>query len=162
VKALVLSSTFARVFTPRGAYAARYVEQPIALAGMRWSTEAASRAWARRLARRNVWMFDPRCDEAIVELIRCGVRHVSLGMTRRCLSLAFAHDVRAELAGLLCPVLIVTGEIDTAFALAAADELAGLIPHARRATVPGAGHLHPLSHPEALSRIVTEWVADPR
>lgn len=48
------------------------------------------------------------------------------------------------------PVLILVGEHDMPDFSEAAAELAALLPHAERATIPGAGHLAPLEAPETF------------
>ncbi|HTO92501.1 MAG TPA: alpha/beta hydrolase [Candidatus Sulfotelmatobacter sp.] len=162
VRALILSSGFARVFTPPGARFTRWIEQPLALAGMRWLPDAMSRRLAGALANRNAWVFDPHCAPELIELVRFGVRRVPIALLRQRIRLAFAFDARAALSRVTCPTLIVTGERDTAFALAAAEELARGIAHANRAVVEGAGHLHPASRPERLAEIVRSWLEQPR
>jgi pimeloyl-ACP methyl ester carboxylesterase len=158
VRALVLSSGFARVFTPPGAFASRWLEQPLILAGIRLLPGVWSRRWARSLAARCGWVFDPFCDEAIVELMRVGIRAAPLALIRQRLALALGHDVRAALPSVRCPVLILNGARDTAFARAAADELSRLLPQASRSVVPGAGHLHPLSRAQEFADRVSEWL----
>jgi pimeloyl-ACP methyl ester carboxylesterase len=158
VRALVLSSGFTHVFTPPGAGAARYLSQPLEIAGMRWLPERWSRAWTRRLAEHNAWVFDPYCEDSVVELARLGARTVPLALLGRRVQLALAHDVRGDLGGIRCPTLILTGERDTAFARTSAVELAAALPHAERAEIAGAGHLHPASRPDALGECVSVWL----
>jgi len=159
VRALIVSSGFARVFTPPGAALARYLEQPLALAAMRWLPDGASARLASALARRRRWVFDAHCDRAVVEMIRLGIRSVSPGLVRQRVRLALGLDLRAELEKIGCPTLLLHGEYDTPFALAAADELARGITHCERRTIPGAGHLHPLSRPGDLDEIVAAWLS---
>jgi 3-oxoadipate enol-lactonase len=49
-------------------------------------------------------------------------------------------DMRAELAGVACPALVLAGEHDPLVAAAATRELAAAIPEARYREVPGAAH----------------------
>jgi len=158
VRALVVSSGFARVFTPPGAALARYVEQPLALAAMRWLPDGASARLAATLARRRRWVFDAYCDRAVVELIRLGIRGVSPRLVRERVRLALGLDLRAELEKIECPTLVLRGERDTPFARAAADEIARGIAHCERRTIVGAGHLHPLSRPGDLAESVMAWL----
>ena len=74
--------------------------------------------------------------------------------------LAFAHDARAELRHLACPALVLVGERESLFHRHAADELAGLIPGARLAVSPGAGHLHPLSNAEWFAETIGGWSSE--
>lgn len=56
----------------------------------------------------------------------------------------------ADLAGILTPTLVLTGEHDMPDFAGAAAELASALPHAERTTIAGAGHLAPLEAPEAF------------
>lgn len=159
VRALVLSSAFARVATPPGARAARYLEQPLVLAAQRLLPRGAALALARGLAPRHGWVYDPRCDDAVLALVRHAIRACPVRVAAGCVRMALAHDTRGRLAELRAPVRLLVGEADTAFARAAARELLARIPGATLAVSPGAGHLHPLSNPawfalqiEALAR----------
>jgi pimeloyl-ACP methyl ester carboxylesterase len=159
VRALVVSSGFARVLTPPGAFAARYIEQPLALAAMRLLPDAWSARIARDLSRRRRWVFDRHCDHPVTELVRAGIRHAPIGLVRQRVRLAFGFDLRAELARVTCPTLIVHGEHDTPFVLAAAAELERGLPVCERRPVPEGGHLHPLSRPAELAAISADWLA---
>jgi len=158
IRALVLSSAFRRVFTPRGAGIARWLEQPVALAAMRWLPARASAGAARRLAAGCRWVFDPHCDPHVIDLVRHGVRTVPLALVSRRVGLALEVDPGERLSHIACPVLILHGERDTEFARASAAELAATLPQAQRAVIAEAGHLHPLSRPEELGRVVTDWI----
>lgn len=158
-RGLVVSSGFARVWSPPGGLLARWVEQPLALAAMRWLPDAASRAVARRLAAGRRWVFDAACDERVVALMRHGIRRVPLRLLRERLDLAFGFDVRDSLRSLGVPTLIVCAEHDTEFARRSAQELLAAIPGASRATIAGAGHLHPLSQAGALVDAIDVWIA---
>ncbi len=160
VSALVLSSAFARVTTPRSHWRARYLEQPLVLAALRWLPEARALRYARALAARGGWVFDPRCDERVLELVRHAARNVSIRLALQRVSLALEHDTRAELPRISCPTLVVVGERETAFARAAADELMSLIPGAERAESPGVGHLHPLSNATWFAEIIGAWAGE--
>jgi aminoacrylate hydrolase len=157
VAGLVLSSTFARVATPPGTRARRFLEQPLVLAGLRGLPEAPAAAWARRLAARGAWVFDPACDERVLAFVRFGIRHASAREVAAHLRLALAHDTRATLGTLAMPALIVRGERESAFVREACEALARALPHAARVVLPGVGHLHPLSAPDALAAAVTTW-----
>jgi 3-oxoadipate enol-lactonase/4-carboxymuconolactone decarboxylase len=157
VRALVLSSTFARVTTPRADRFARFVEQPLVLATQRLLPESLAAPLARRFAQRGAWVYDTACDDAVLGFVRHAIRYVGLGETRACLALAFAHDLRAELPGLSTPTWIVHGERESRFVREGADELMRLVPHAQRHVSPGVAHLHPLSGAAWLSARIDEW-----
>jgi pimeloyl-ACP methyl ester carboxylesterase len=159
VRALVLSSSFARVGSVRGHGWRRYVEQPLVLAGQRWLPERVARPLARRLAARGAWVYDTRCDSRALDVVRCAIRSVPMGAARRAVQLALRHDARADLDRLGgVPTLLIVGERETRWARAAEAELAALLPHAERCVAPGVGHLHPLSDPEGFARTVGEWL----
>ena len=158
VSSLVLSSSFARLVTPRSQWRARYLEQPAVLAALRFLPEEHALDFAGRLAERAGWVFDPRCDRHVLALMRHGVRRVPLGLALERVRLAFDHDLRADLPQLGCGALVVVGERESVSYRAAADELARVIPRARLALSPGAGHLHPLSNAEWFASTVGEWM----
>lgn len=56
------------------------------------------------------------------------------------------------------PTLVLVGSEDKHF-LAAADYMAGKIPGARKAVIPGAGHAANLDQPEAFNRAVADFLA---
>jgi pimeloyl-ACP methyl ester carboxylesterase len=158
VKALVLSSSFARVGSTRGQWRKRYLEQSLVLASQRWLPEALAAPLARRLAARGAWVYDPRCDQRILAFVRHGIRRVPLGVARQRVRLAFAHDTRADLPRLGCRTLLVVGERETPWAREAAAELARLVPGAEVRVSPGVAHLHPLSGAAWLAETVGEWL----
>jgi pimeloyl-ACP methyl ester carboxylesterase len=158
VRALILSSGFVQVFTPRRAWGSRYLEQPFALAGMRWLPETLSARFARGLAARRRWVFDGHCEGVVTELTRFGVRRVPLRLVRERIRIAFGLDLRASLASVGCPTLILRGERDTEFVRESAIELEAGIRGATSRTIGGAGHLHPLSRPDELAAVVSHWL----
>ena len=158
VASLVLSSSFARVVTPRSQWRARFLEQPAVLLSLRFLPEPRAVEHARGLAERGRWVFDPLCDRHVLGLVRHGVRHVPVGMALGRVRLAFGHDTRADLPRLRCPALVIVGERESVSYRAAAEELARLIPRARLSLSPGAGHLHPLSNAEWFATAIAEWV----
>ena len=160
IQSLVLSSSFARVVTPRSQWHARFVEQPAVLAALRFLPEPRALAFAHRLAQRSGWVFDPRCDRHVIGLVRHGVRRVPWGLALGRVRLAFGHDARADLPRLGCPTLVLVGERESISYRAAAEELARLIPRARLAVSPGAGHLHPLSNAEWFCDTIARWLLE--
>ncbi len=159
VAALVLSSSFARVSAPPGHWRKRYLEQPWVLATQRYLPDAWARALARRFAARGAWVYDPRCDDRVLDFVRFGIRTLRLGLAAQCVRLAMAHDTRAALGRLRGPALLLVGERETAWARVAGEELARLLPHAERRVAPGVSHLHPLSSPEWFAGALSEWLA---
>jgi 3-oxoadipate enol-lactonase len=158
VRALVLSSSFARLSTPASVRWSRFVEQPVVLAGQRMLPRGAALAWARRLAAREAWVYDRRCGDRVLDFVRFCIRDVPFPVVRASLSLAWAHDTRAALPSVACPTLIVSGERESEFVQNSADELQRLVPGAARAVSPGVAHLHPLSAPEWFVEKVGAWL----
>ena len=121
--------------------------------------DAAFRAGDRERAARlfsDVWGGGPRWDD-LPEALRAY-------QTER-IDLIFAGTPALEddAAGLLAPgrlealavpVLLIEGERSPPVAGAAQRALAARLPDARRVVVPGAGHLSPIDHPEAVAAAV--------
>ncbi|HYM80470.1 MAG TPA: alpha/beta hydrolase [Candidatus Limnocylindria bacterium] len=158
VRALVLSSSFARVGITRGQWRKRYVEQSLVLMAQRILPERLAAPLARRLARRGAWVYDASCDERLLAFIRFCIRRQSIAVAAARVRQAFAHDTRGRLGEIRCPTLILVGERETAWARAASVELGRLIPNAEQRVSPEAAHLHPLSRPAWLAETVTEWL----
>lgn len=75
------------------------------------------------------------------------------------LQLLAETDLRAALAPIAQPVLIVQGTRDKLTAPAAAEFLAARLPNARLRLIDGAGHAPFLSHPALFADIVNEFLA---
>jgi 3-oxoadipate enol-lactonase len=158
VRALVLSSTFARVANPRGNRWARFVEQPFVLATQRLLPESLAAPMARRLARGGAWVYDGRCDDPVLELVRFCIRNLPVSSALRTVSLAMAHDTRATLAGLVPPTRLIVGERESVMYREAIAEMRRLLPAADFVESPGVSHLHPLSSPDWLAARIAEWM----
>jgi pimeloyl-ACP methyl ester carboxylesterase len=63
-----------------------------------------------------------------------------------------------RLSELKIPVLIVVGEHDTPYILAAADHMVERIPSAQKVTIQDAAHLPNMDHPEKFQEIVTSFL----
>jgi proline iminopeptidase/2-hydroxymuconate-semialdehyde hydrolase len=159
VRALVLSSSFARVTHRPGHLWKRFVEQPLVLAGQRLLPEALAAPLARDCARRGRWVYDQACDDAVLAFVRHGIRNLRIADARTMVRLAFAHDTTAALGALTMPVLLLVGDRETAWARSATAELRRLIPHADAILLTRVGHLHPLSAPAAFTAAIEEWLA---
>jgi pimeloyl-ACP methyl ester carboxylesterase len=61
-----------------------------------------------------------------------------------------------ELARILCPVALVTGDASEPFYASIADVAAGSIPEARRIRLPGLAHDAPITRPGALAELIRE------
>jgi pimeloyl-ACP methyl ester carboxylesterase len=159
VRALVLSSAFARVAHRPGQLWKRFVEQPLVLAGQRLLPEALAAALARDCARRGLWVYDEACDDAVLGFVRHGIRNLRIADARNMVRLALAHDTARELGALAMPTLLLVGDRETQWARSATAELRQLIPHADAIVLPRVAHLHPLSAPAAFTAAVEGWLA---
>src|SRR5262245_36711624 len=106
VRALVLSSSFARVAHRPGQLWKRFVEQPLVLAGQRLLPEALAAPLARGCARRGLWVYDEACDDAVLGFVRHGIRKLSIADARTMVRLALAHDTTRELGTVKVPTLL--------------------------------------------------------
>lgn len=70
-----------------------------------------------------------------------------------------SHDKLGEITA---PSLVVVGGADRLTTPEIAQEIAGLIPGARLATLPDAGHLVNLERPEAFNHVVIDFILDNR
>jgi valacyclovir hydrolase len=91
----------------------------------------------------------------------------------RAITQGFAHNARAMIArggdisrslagNVVCPLLLIVGEQDTANPTALAEEYARAARAGTAITVPGAGHDVHASHRDWFERTVSEWLAVPR
>lgn len=67
-------------------------------------------------------------------------------------------DYRPMLPGLGCPTLIVVGADDTITPVKVAEEMARGISGSRLEVIPDCGHLCTLEQPEAVSRLLADWL----
>lgn len=70
-------------------------------------------------------------------------------------------DSRPGLAAIACPTLVLAGEADQLTPPELAEEMAGAIPGAVLAIVPGAGHASTLEQPDAVTRALAGWLDAP-
>jgi pimeloyl-ACP methyl ester carboxylesterase len=61
-----------------------------------------------------------------------------------------------DLRGLIMPVLLIEGAESPAVVGAILDAIATVLPQARRVSVPGAGHMLPVTHPDAVSGVLRD------
>jgi pimeloyl-ACP methyl ester carboxylesterase len=70
------------------------------------------------------------------------------------------EDMRPWLHAVRCPVLVACGDADLLTPLAMSQEIAGAIPQAQLEQVERAGHLMTWEQPEAVNRLLLQWLAD--
>jgi len=75
------------------------------------------------------------------------------------LELLAASDLRGGIGAISQPALVIAGDRDTMTPVAAAQWLAGALPHATLAIVAGAAHAPFLSHPDAVVAALDSFVA---
>jgi pimeloyl-ACP methyl ester carboxylesterase len=68
-------------------------------------------------------------------------------------------DVRAALARLQVPTLLISGDLDVAGYREIAGEIAAALPRGRLARFPDAGHVMSLEEPERFNSLVLEFAA---
>jgi pimeloyl-ACP methyl ester carboxylesterase len=68
-------------------------------------------------------------------------------------------DGPEPLGGLSVPVLLAVGELDMSDFHEAAAVLGAILPHARRETIAGAGHLAPMEQPAVFNELLLEFLA---
>jgi pimeloyl-ACP methyl ester carboxylesterase len=74
------------------------------------------------------------------------------------LDLLLKADMRQKLANFATPTLILHGDADRIVPPAQADRLAALLSHAKIHWLAGAGHLPPLTRPDACRQVITEFL----
>jgi pimeloyl-ACP methyl ester carboxylesterase len=68
-------------------------------------------------------------------------------------------DSRPDLPGIRVPTLVGVGEEDALTPPELAEEMAALIPGARLARIPDAGHLPSMEAPDVVTALLREWLA---
>jgi pimeloyl-ACP methyl ester carboxylesterase len=66
-----------------------------------------------------------------------------------------------RLAEITIPVLVIVGEHDTPYILAAADVMERKVPSARKVIIEDAAHLPNMDHPEEFQKIVQSFLEEP-
>ncbi|BCW82628.1 hypothetical protein NicSoilE8_03010 [Arthrobacter sp. NicSoilE8] len=69
-----------------------------------------------------------------------------------------AADVTADLPGIRVPLLVLSGEADSANPLADQDLIVRKVPSARHEVLRNTAHLAPVAEPELVARLVSEHV----
>ncbi|MCY3932072.1 MAG: alpha/beta fold hydrolase [Acidobacteria bacterium] len=128
----------------------------------------ADERWARLIEDRGLATFDREWSAlplfrsqrgldgtALLEQRRIRLGHDPSGLAAamRAFSLGAMPDYRPVLPGVLCPVDLIAGSLDTKF-VALARNMAGKLPDASVHVVEGAGHNVPLEAPAELARLL--------
>jgi pimeloyl-ACP methyl ester carboxylesterase len=109
-----------------------------------------------------VWGPQTRLDPNAVTFVRQGfLEHPPHGLALTLRGVIAvqpsATDMRRDLQGIRCPVLIIVGSEDGP-SRRACDALAATIPQARLVVVPGAGHVVNLQKPDEVSAAIGEFL----
>lgn len=114
----------------------------------------------------------PRLLPALVHPSRLEDKTVTLaimGMAGRIGKEGFLHqqkaimgrpDSRPQLAGYLCPTLVIVGRADAITPIEVNAEMASLIPGARLVIIEESGHLTPMEQPVAITALLRYWLQD--
>lgn len=70
-------------------------------------------------------------------------------------------EVETLVAGITCPVLVMTGELDSWAPPAQHADIASRIPHSQLVIVPGAGHMIQAEAPQAVNDAIIRWLEMP-
>jgi len=68
----------------------------------------------------------------------------------------FEHQTTLDLAAIACPTLVIEGSESPEVSRRLCELVAGAVPRATRRTVPGAGHLAPLTDPHIVDPMIAE------
>jgi 3-oxoadipate enol-lactonase len=77
-----------------------------------------------------------------------------------CCEVIAALDLRATLASVLAPTLVVAGADDPATPVHHSEAIASALPHARLAVVPEAAHLANVERPDEVARLLLEHLTE--
>lgn len=101
---------------------------------------------------------DPEMRALAKSMNRLALGHEAKGLGKR---LPDAYPPAAErLDELQAPVLVIAGEHDVPYILAAAEYMAGRLPKARKVIIPDAAHLPNLDHPQDFQAIVEPFLKE--
>jgi pimeloyl-ACP methyl ester carboxylesterase len=112
---------------------------------------------------RRAWLADPlfapacRIPEVRVALERMAADYACGHWAGRVSNRWLVEDPAGRLGELRAPALVVLGELDTTNFHDMAAEYARLLPSARTATIPGAGHMCSLEAPDAFNELL-RWL----
>jgi pimeloyl-ACP methyl ester carboxylesterase len=150
VRSLTLVNAFARLRPEHAGDALRLAARGLLLA-------AAPMATVGALVARTVF---PRPEQgALRRAAMLSVARTSRGSYAAAAAALAAFDVRASLARIRCPTMVVAGIEDRTVALAAKEALARAIPGARWVVVPESGHVTNVDRPAAFNAALAEFLA---
>jgi pimeloyl-ACP methyl ester carboxylesterase len=96
--------------------------------------------------------------ETVQRIIDLASDQTTEGITGALQALRDRPDATAELQNIEVPTLVLVGSDDTITPLAAAETLAGNIPHAQLQTIHEAGHLSSIEQPDQFNRALRQFL----
>jgi pimeloyl-ACP methyl ester carboxylesterase len=103
----------------------------------------------------------PHLSEQAFAEQRAAMARISGAALRQSIDCLVTHDSTALLPTISAPTLCMVGELDAETPVPYAFALADLIPQARLAVIPDAGHLLNVEAPDAVNRLLAEHTARP-
>ena len=111
----------------------------------------------------NTWFVFHRSawdDEPLLERYRTMVRRAGVAqLVQQNRAMMAAPDLRATIAALRCPTLVVCGEGDGVTPPECSREIAAAIPGARLELLADCGHMLTMEKPAPLNRLLAQWLA---
>ncbi|HEY8394287.1 MAG TPA: 2-succinyl-6-hydroxy-2,4-cyclohexadiene-1-carboxylate synthase [Thermaerobacter sp.] len=159
IGALVLESASPGIADPAARAERRRQDEALAARIEREGIEAFVRYWESL----PLFATQRHLPEGVRERLRAqrlANRPHGLANSLRGMGAGAQEPLWARLPELHLPVLLVVGELDARY-VGIAQEMVGLLPAARLAVVPGAGHTVHLERPADFNRVVTAFLASP-
>lgn len=159
VRGLVIANSLTRVSYEHVGLN-RTLLAPVAMMTTRHLPIALARWFGALWSRLGVWIYDasPGATRVVDYALRSGPRTVPSAVSRFRIERLRGLDLRPELPSIRVPTLVVKGPHDHYTPPAWAEEIAGLIPGARYATIPGTGHCSHISMPGSFNRLILDWL----
>lgn len=102
----------------------------------------------------------PHISTIAMEQQRAAMSRITADALRRSIDCLVTHDSMALLPTITAPTICMVGELDEETPVAYGFALADLIPNAKLAVIPEAGHLLNVEAPEAVNRLLEEHMEE--
>jgi 3-oxoadipate enol-lactonase len=153
IRAMVLCDTRAVADAPEAAQARLETAEHV----LREGPAPLAAAMIPKLVPESSRRKDPAMVESLERVILAtdprGIAAASRGMARR-------PDSTALLGQINCPALVLAGQLDRISTPDQMRAIAGAIPGARFAEIPGAGHMSPLENPRDVNAALLQFLAE--
>lgn len=120
---------------------------------LRGDTHEAGRVFVEFWSGADSWQDMPESQRAAVAR-RMRAVHQQFGAVIR------ARYSRGQLAWLPSPMLMLSGERTVVLTRRLAAELRAALPHAQHVTVPKAGHMGPVTHPDVVNALIADFLME--